>query len=202
MLTKSSSTIIEYIRENDLRNSRSTLAFYYFDFNDQGKQKPSNFLSSIAAQFCSQLPILPDRAKSLYTKCHEGRQKPVLKDLQATLGWIFKELDQVFIIIDAIDECPEKNEEREELLEIIKSMHDWSLDNLHMLATSRRELDIEAVLNPLLSAPPISIQSAHIDADIRLHVQGELDAISKRKKWPKDLTTEIEETFVSSANGM
>lgn len=126
---------------------------------------------------------------------------PDQQDLQATSGWIFKEFKEIYVVMDALDERPEKNEEREELLDIIKDIHGWSLDSLHVLATSRRELDIEAVLDPLLSTPATCIQNAQIDADIKINVQSELETVSK-KKWPNDLRVEIEETLVSGANGM
>ena len=176
--------------------------YYYFDFNDLEKQKASSFLSSVVAQLCSQSTTLLDGAQDIYHKCHDGHQKPTLKDLQAALDRILKGFGKVFLVMDALDECCMEDNEREQLLKIINNIHVSSSQSLHLLATSRRELDIEAVLVPMLTIPAISIQSARVDADIKIHVRSELGTLGKRKNWPHDLLTEIEETLVREANGM
>ena len=176
--------------------------YYYFDFNDLEKQKASSFLSSVVAQLCSQSTRLLDGAQDIYHKCHDGHQKPTLKDLQAALDRILKGFGKVFLVMDALDECSMEDNEREQLLKIINNIHVSSSQSLHLLATSRRESDIEAVLVPMLTIPAISIQSARVDADIKIHVRSELGALGKRKNWPHDLLTEIEETLVREANGM
>jgi hypothetical protein len=75
----------------------------------------------------------------------------------------------VYIIVDALDECSE----REELLVLIEDIIDWKLTTLHTLATSRKEQDIEDCLSTLVSNE-IDIQSTLVDADIRVHVRERL----------------------------
>ena len=113
-----------------------------------------------------------------------------------------EEFSDVFIVVDALDECPEKNEEREELLSSVEELHSWSKRELHLLVTSRRLSDIEAVLDPILTTPAISIQNEQINVDIQLHIKSELAAISKKRKWSDDLKAEVEDALVKGANGM
>lgn len=197
-----SSTVIEYVQEHYVPCPDNALAYYYFDFNDPSKQKVSHLLSSIIAQLLSQNKGLPQRCRQLFEKANEGRQIPLLKDLKDTLGCLLKEFNDVFIVVDALDECPEKNEEREELLSTVEELHSWSRRELHLLVTSRRLPDIEAVLDPILTTPAISIQNEQIDVDIQLHIKCELAAISKKRKWSDDLKTEVEDALVKGANGM
>lgn len=197
-----SSTIIEHVKDTHLSFGTKALAYYYFDFNDPKKQTATNFLSSIIAQLCSQTGYLPERARSLYLKCHEGRQRPLLQDLMGLLGWLHREFEDVYIVVDALDECAEAHGEREELLEMIEAIHAWDSKAVHLLATSRRELDIEAVVSPLLTRPAVAIQEEQVNADIKIHVECEVGVIARKKRWSGDLVAEVEAALVGGSNGM
>jgi len=82
------------------------LAYPYFDFNDTEKQKVSNLMSTLLAQLYNKLNDLPEQLKSLYKGCNEGKQRAALRELKTMSSLIVKDLDDVFIVIDALDECP------------------------------------------------------------------------------------------------
>ena len=101
------------------------------------------------------------------------------------------------VILDALDEC----RQREDLLLLIEEVMSWKLGNLHLLATSRKEEDISDYLDPLVT-DQICIQSALVEADIRVHIQERLQNDRNLKKWPANVKDEIESTLISGANGM
>jgi hypothetical protein len=74
--------------------------------------------------------------QTLYDQHHGGFQEPSHGALLDTVHTTFNEAKPIYLVIDAIDECSE----RAEILEIIEEICDWMLDNLHTLATSRREI--------------------------------------------------------------
>lgn len=105
---------------------------------------------------------------------------------------------EVFIVIDALDECPLS--ERRELLKVIKELLDGDTRKVHILATSRPEPDISARLKELSIA--IDIEGL-IKNDIVLFVQTELSQNTKLNRWNNDLKSQIverltavEETYV------
>lgn len=51
----------------------------------------------------------------------------------------------VYIVFDALDE----HLERDKLLTLLGLIHNWGIDTLHLLATSRQERGIEDVLKRL-----------------------------------------------------
>jgi hypothetical protein len=112
-----------------------------------------------------------------------------------------KDLEDVFIVIDALDECA-KGGEREELLALIEEIHAWSLLNIHLLVTSRPEPDIKAVLMPLVESQAISIQGSQVASDINLHIRDQLSADPKLKRWPSEVKAEIEKALEAGAKGM
>jgi hypothetical protein len=104
---------------------------------------------------------------------------------------------QTFIILDALDEC----KEREELLGLIGDFVNWNLETLHILATSRRARDIEETLEPLVTGQ-ICIQNALVNADIHIHICERLQNDPKLRKWPTNVQMEIEKTLMDGAHGM
>ena len=83
----------------------------------------------------------------LYHRSQDGQHQPTTEGLVLTLQHMLRDFNQTFIFLDALDEC----KEREELLGLIKRIVDWKLEMLHLLATSRRENDIEETLTPLIT---------------------------------------------------
>ena len=59
-----------------------------------------------------------------------------------------------YIIVDALDECPNfsgRPSARDEVLELIEELVDLKLPNVHLCVASRPEMDIRMVLEPLTS---------------------------------------------------
>ena len=52
----------------------------------------------------------------------------------------------VYILLDALDECP-ADDTRDDMLSAIQTMRQWSLPGLHLLVTSRDILDIRQAVN-------------------------------------------------------
>ncbi|KAI9871132.1 MAG: hypothetical protein M1830_003282, partial [Pleopsidium flavum] len=193
------STIIEAVQLHAAALPDVAIAYFYFDFNDPEKQRIQEFLGSIIAQLSQSNARAAEKVQALYGRCQNGGQQPSVDSLHVCLRDILEESPRTFLILDALDECTQ----REELLDLTKEIHSLRLPNVNLLATSRRELDIEEVLSPL-STCMISIQSARLDRDIRLYIDNRLHSDNKLKRWSKhaDLMKEIETTLVDGADGM
>lgn len=139
----------------------------------------------------------PEPLNALFCRNSNGLKQPAANALVLTLRQILGAFEQVFIVIDALDEC----QDRAELLELVKTISKWQLENLHVLATSRRERDIEESLEPLVT-DQISIQSKVVDSDIRTYISERLQKDLKLRKWPANVKTEIEDTLMAKADGM
>ena len=110
-------------------------------------------------------------------------------------------LEDTYIILDALDEC----EDRHELLTNLEQIISWKNVNLHVLVTSRREIDIEEALTSFSSPRNrISIHGTPLNADIRAYVHERLQLDRKLKRRQKDLNMqrEIEDTLMEKADGM
>jgi NACHT domain len=195
------STIIEDVLQHTHCNPAVALVYFYFDFNDIGKQRYENMIRSLITQLSTQGPSRSEALETLFSSCMNGIRQPTSSALLTTLQKMIQETDETFIILDALDEC----EERSRLLGIIEEMAGWGFKKSHVLVTSRREKDIEEVFEPLLNDKQmICCQSTLINSDIRIYVHERLQTDHSLKRWqnlPK-VQEEIETALLSKADGM
>ena len=114
-----------------------------------------------------------------------------------TLKSIIQSFENVYIAFDALDECVD----RHQLLMILGQMHYWGISTLHLLATSRRERDIEEELKPLVSHE-VPMMESLVNADIHLHVTRTLVSDIKFQKCPEVLKERMKITLMRGAHGM
>ena len=189
-----SSTIIQDVLQLCNDGSGSAIAYFYFDFQNREKQQRQSLLRSIIAQLSDHIPEALDL---LCSACQSYNRNPDADDLMAILMSIVQGPQRVYIIIDALDECTE----REALLALIEEIVGWKLSTLHILVTSRQEREIEDCLMPL-SWRRVDLQAAVIAGDVKMHVRERLQNDAKLKKWPEKVQAEIEAALTEGANGM
>ena len=161
------------------------------------KQRTEKLIRSLIAQLSAQYPHLPESLQSIYSRSQNGQHQLTIEELKTVLHQMVNSFNGTYILLDALDECTD----REELLGFIEAVMNWNVDSLHVLATSRKENDIAMSLEPLVTCQQC-IQSALVDADIRLHILEKLSNDLKLKRWPVDVQKEIENALMRGAKGM
>jgi hypothetical protein len=151
MLMTSSAIIQDVMKLRDA--GRTTLAYFYFDFRDEEKQNLRNAVVSLLIQLSAHSKPCCDLIYRLYSSYGKGTQQPSNGVLIDCLKEMLTATAQrpVFIIIDALDECPDDGmpTEREEVLKLVKDLVGLQLPNFHICVTSRPEIDIQTMLRPL-----------------------------------------------------
>jgi len=193
-----SSTIIEDIIHHCSLNPALAVVYFYFDFNDIERQFHEKMIRSLITQLSIQSESIPLVLESLFSSKMNGRQQPMAGELLTTLRQMTRGFDETFIILDALDEC----RDREQLLASIDEIVRWKREGLHILATSRKEKDIEEGFEPLMNDKnKICIQSALVDNDIRSYIHERLQTDRWLKKW-KMQSTYIETMLMDKVDGM
>jgi hypothetical protein len=151
-----SSAIIEDVK-NMGEDKSALIAYYYFDYKDASKRNLRGLLTSLLFQLGDDSDRCQNVLYKLYISCRDGSEQPSDAALAKCLKSILELPGQLptFLIIDALDECPNTSgtpSAREEVLELLEDLVGWSHPNLFVCVTSRPEQDIQTVLNPLTSA--------------------------------------------------
>ena len=129
-------------------------AYFYFDFRDANKQSLRDLVASLLTQLSSSSGPRCDILSDLYSAHDEGKKQPIDNILAECLKKMLTLPDQrpTYLIIDALDESPNTSgipSPREMVLHLLKELVGLHLTNLHICVTSRPEIDIRDVLEPL-----------------------------------------------------
>ncbi|KAH9165961.1 hypothetical protein EDB89DRAFT_2076307 [Lactarius sanguifluus] len=147
------SAIIQDI-ETLCKAGSGSIAYFYFDFRDLDKQNRRNILPSLLAQLSTQSSPCCDILHRLYSEHDKGSKAPSEAALTQCLKDMLTIPNQppIYIILDALDECPNTRgipSPREEVITLVKDLVNFRLPQLHICVTSRPEFDIRATLGPL-----------------------------------------------------
>ncbi|KIJ16667.1 hypothetical protein PAXINDRAFT_168174, partial [Paxillus involutus ATCC 200175] len=172
------STSVEAVRDHEsATGSACCCAYFYFDARKTGgaSRRFETLLRSLLDQLCSKQANIPDAMKRLYGVDDQEHPQPTLAQLKTTLGEVVKDFDEVYILIDALDEC----DSQAELLGWMKSLQSTT-QGLHLLATSRPERIIEDRMSNF-NHVRISLNSELLDDDIRTYVDERVEASNDLK---------------------
>jgi len=111
----------------------------------------------------------------------------------------------VYLIVDALDECPNNSgmpTPREEVLDLVEDLDNLHLPNLHICVTSRSEIDIRTVLEPLASYRVALHDESGQKHDIINYVSSTVQSDKKMRKWREEDKRLVIETLSERADGM
>jgi hypothetical protein len=192
-----SSIAIEDIRDTCQKDADAFYAFFYFSFSDKRKQSDSDLLRSLIAQLGWREPGL-----SMLSQAYENTRQGVLgpDELEKIVLASIRSFSKVYLLVDALDECPEDNEARQSVLARIERLTQ-DASNLKIFATSR-ELDSIRKSMEALAAEPLRVITRAVDADIQVYLSTELSRDRNLCELSPEMRALIESTIASQADGM
>lgn len=163
--------MIEFL-EKDLPIPNIGLAFIYCNHKEKLSQNVESFLGTIARQLIEQRQTISEDVHALH-ESHRGKgTTPTRVEYLTLLQSLATKCSEVYIVIDALDECIDNK--GESIWDDLLSQLMGSILNLRLLCTSR---DIDDTGGILSSSTCIEIQAS--DADIEVYVQAQIK--SKRR---------------------
>ena len=201
-----SSAIIEDI-EGMRTAGLAIMAYYYFDFRDVKKQGRYGFLSSLLSQLSAKSDSCSDVLSQLYSNFAGRTGKPTTSALTKCMTDMLNLPRQgpVYIVIDALDECPDVSgtpSPREEVLELLEELIGLNLSNLHLCVASRPEIDIKRALESL---DPLQI-SLHDEVgqrdDIIKYIKSVVHSDRKMRGWREEDKQLVVEVLSEKSDGM
>ena len=194
-----SSTIVDNVQHHCRQAANFGFAPFYFTFSDQGKQSYEALLRSLVAQLGTQepgLPILQER----YDQWHKLQGGLNVQNLEPLFLAVVAVYDTVFVVLDALDECPEEADARSKLFEDLNHLAKEA-DNLQILMTSRDESDIRDCMLRL-PANQRQIQTRAVDNDIHSYVTQQLSQGHYFRRLKRESLDLIQATITEKADGM
>ncbi|KAF7352501.1 Ankyrin-3 [Mycena venus] len=162
-----SSIVIQKLVDDPQRFIQGTgVAFFYFDFRDQLKQRVEIMLRSIILQLSAQSPH-PYAALDLQYEISKGQTLPTYQDLVDVLETLLSEIGRTYIILDALDEY----KDIVLLIQFISRLRSWTKSDPHVPLTSQPR---EIFATAFEDIPQETLGFTTTQSDIHLFVSSEL----------------------------
>ena len=183
------------------------VAYYYLDFKDTGKQDRRGLLSSLLTQLCTQSHHGYDILSSLFEAHEKGSRQPKEVDLIQCLKDIlsFSGHGKVYIIVVAVDESPNNPgipSPREKVLQLVKELVEVRHPDIRVCITSRLEVDIRTVLEPLASHTVSLHDERGQRGDIVDYIKSVVESDTNMRKWRPEDRQLVIDSLSQKANGM
>ncbi|CAI7625037.1 unnamed protein product [Penicillium discolor] len=191
------STAIERIFRERQHQPSIGIGFFYFSFTDESKKDASGMLRALLLQLSAQLEGGEKDLQELYKLYNSGT--PPVDVLLNSLRQTICKFSDTYILLDALDESP-RYVKREGVLGAVKKIRQWDLSTLHLLVTSRNELDIRDALETP-SYQDIPMRNPETDIDIQNFISHQLSMDPKLQRW-KSRHDEIQEKLMDKAQGV
>ncbi|RSL97643.1 hypothetical protein CDV31_012921 [Fusarium ambrosium] len=193
--TTLASMVIEWLRSQH-QGTRAAVIYLYCSYKEEGVQTPREMIGSLLKQVVQHKAALPDGLRHLYDKHAQGKTPPKLEELARLLVQEVASLPFVFVVIDALDECPERDNTRDTLLTEIQKLP----QNARILITSRYSPQIDERFD---SVPHIDIRAT--DDDVKRYIEVRIEkesSLAKHVRSDPTLMEEIIKTVAKCSQGM
>jgi hypothetical protein len=190
----SSSIVVDQL-QTDLTRENIGVAAIYLNHKEMDTQSPSLLLASLWRQLVFAKSI-PSMLHNLYAAHREKRTRPSLDDDYAVLRSAISEYSKVFILVDALDEYPER--ERNILLRRLAALG----ATVNLMLTSRPHVKIDDVI-PDSDVEALEVRAT--DEDVRLYVDAQISLSPRLLKFAScrpGLREEIQTEIVRRSDGM
>jgi hypothetical protein len=201
-----SSTMVECVLHHCRQAVDFVCAPFYFTFSDKAKQTYEALLRSLLHQLGKQEPGLAIMREK-YGQRHNLRGGLGIESLQSWLLDVLAVYDTVFVVLDALDECPEDSSflsERSKLFDGLEYLSKEAANlkiNLKILMTSRDVPDIRHWVVHL-PAEQLPIHAPAVDSDISRYVAEQLSKGSYFTDLKPKSRHGIQSTITAKADGM
>lgn len=192
---------MEHITTEFALHDNVGISFAYYNYREPELGDPSIVVGALIKQLCQKKDCIPSELLRLRHDSHSNMTASN-PDSFVSLAKPFRE---VFIVLDALDECPEH--ERHRIIGFIDKVV-AELQCAKIFITSRREADIVEAFEGKTST--VQIEAKNVAADIALYVRDEVAKAKLPRGWngkrlyltSDKLQGKIIDTLVSKADGM
>ena len=147
----------------------------YCNYKERKAQSTDHFLGSIVSQLVQQKPGLLNDVVELYQKHSSMKEAPPdPADILELLERKIRCYHTVFVVIDALDECDDKDKSGLRLVDALRRLQ----PNVRLLITSR---PLPNVVEEFEDVPQVEIRA--LDTDIRDFVRSRLEVEPRLKKY-------------------
>jgi len=188
------------------KSGLASLAIFYYDFREKEKNDLRGLLSLTIFQLCNQSHSYYTILSTFYSTYHNGTWSPSNNELI----WCLKDLlnlpgqAPVYLIVDTLDECLNTSlpSHRDQVLVFLKDLVKSKLPNLRICVTSRPEIDIQPILEPLTFRSISLHDESGQKQDIKNYIKSIVNTDRGMQRWTSVHKQLVIDVLTERADGM
>ena len=158
-------------------------------------------IRALIIQLFSRSLSVPTCLQSLFNSCGDGTREASIGELEGLLSSLINSHQRTFIVLDALDEC----EDRQDLLNFLESAIKRQSEKLNVIRTSRKLKDIQDLFDfELNEESQLFIQNEKVDKDVGSFVRWKLQNDRRFRRWQNwaGVQQEIEGRLIEKCDGI
>ena len=192
-------TMIAAIMINHLlkavQSSAVGVTYVYCNYKLQKEQNTSSLMAAILKQLVQARPSIIEPVDRLYKQHANRGTKPSADEIFGALLSILTKFSTVYVVIDALDECPDSNGNRRQFLAQLQDLQ--AKTDLRLMVTSRY---IPEIIAKFRGALMLEVR-AH-DEDVRRFVAGQIYRLPKCIQRDITLQEMVQNKVTEAVDGM
>ncbi|KAI9768507.1 MAG: hypothetical protein M1839_004029 [Geoglossum umbratile] len=185
---------INYLLQT-VQSNNIGVAYLYCNYKAQADQNTTNLLAAILKQLVQAQPSMVEPVARLYNYHTSRRTRPSLEEIFSALQSVLASYSTVYLVVDALDECSDKEGTRSELLNKLYALQ--SKTDLHLMVTSRF---IPEITNEFKSALTLEVRAS--EADVKQFIKGQMYRLPNCVQRDDALQVVVQEKLVKAVDGM
>ena len=188
------SVVVDHL-QNHFNGQNVAVLCIYCNYKKQDEQTVSELVASLLKQLVQDRSVTSDQVKTLYKVYHDARKSiPGLADLMTVLQSEIRHYSKVYIVVDALDECRERDQR--DLITTLQSL----AGNINMMVTSRILPSIQQLFQ---DAKRLDIRANN--DDVRRYIEGRIpheNRLARHVGKDRSLQETIVNKIVANVKGM
>jgi hypothetical protein len=193
---------VEHITAKAGLRDDTAICFAYYNYRDTQLANVSRIIAALMKQLCRRR----DRIPHSLLQIKDDALSPSSVGTQERFISLIEDLYQVYVVLDALDECPEQN--REEVLRFVTGIVTTRIPcRVKVFITSRREMDIAKAFEDK-HIPIVQIRAENVAADIETFARSQVEKLRTGEHGKAlyitsdDLKDRIVQVLAKKADGM
>lgn len=188
------SIIINHL-QTSLKDHNVAVMYIYCQYKQRTEQSVRNLIASLLKQLVQDDSV----AYNIVKRLHKNRKDKTPLSLEELLGILRSEaawFSRVFVVVDALDECPEVCGTRADLLKALRTL----TSSVNLLITSR---DLVSIAADFHGIKRLDIRAS--DDDVRRYIEGRIPRLpwlAKHVAGHPMLQEEIVDKILENVQGM
>lgn len=179
-----------------VRSGAVGLAYVYCNYKAQVDQNAANLLAAILKQLVQARPSIAEPVERLHKQHAYQKTTPSLEEIFNALQSVCTQYSRLYIVIDALDECPDGEGNRNQFLAKLRDLQSRAGD-LRVMTTSRF---IPSIMDEFSAALRLEIRAS--DEDIKQFVAGQIYRLPKCIQRDNMLQDMVQEKILHAVDGL